>query len=222
MDISSVLLKLFAGAFVLLVICTIYFFSYKHHINKVLVEPQKKHIRMIPPYTILVSLIIVFAVLGTYFIITILPSFDHISTVSDIENNVRSSQKINSDWNVEVAMNDRVAAVIAYDDQRSEHTFSIYKSDSKANTNYVFRYGGKSTSIERSVRVFKFEGTMVLISMNALHIVAIECHDGERHEIDPNMPFVLIIPSGRFDVYDNSSNLIDLTQNQWYELTALK
>lgn len=222
MDISSVLLKLLAGAFVLLVICAIYFFIYKHHINKVLVEPQKKHIRMIPPYMIFVALIIVVAVLGTSFIITILPSLDRISTVSDIEKNVRSFQGISNDWNIEVAMNDQVAGVIAYDDQRSEHIFSIYKSNGTANTNYVFRYGGKSTSIERSVRVFKFEGTTVLISMNALHIAAIECHDGERYEIAPNMPFVLVIPSGGFDVYDNSGKLIDLTQDWWYELTEIK
>ena len=221
MDISYVLLMLLAGAAVLIVICIIYFFIYKRHINKILIEPQKKHIRMIPPYMILFALIIVFVVLGTSFIITILPSLDRISTVSDIEENVRSIQGISSDWNVEVAMNDRVAGVIAYDDQRSEHIFSIYKSDSKTNKNYVFRYGGKSTSIERSVRVFKFEGITALVSMNALHIAAIECHDGEQYEIDPNMPFVLIIPSGGFDVYDNSGKLIDLTQDSWYELTEI-
>lgn len=171
MDISSVLLMLLVGAVVLPVICAIYFFIYKHHINKVLVEPQKKHIRMIAPYMILVALIIVFAVLGTFFIITILPSLDRISTVSDIEENVRSFQGISSDWNVEVAMNDRVAAVIAYDDQRSEPIFSIYKSDGNTNTNYVFRYGGKSISIERSVRVFKFEGTTVLMFMITVAIL---------------------------------------------------
>lgn len=222
MDISSVLLKLLVGAFVLFVICAIYFFIYKHHINKVLVEPQKKHIKMIPPYMILVALIIVFAVLGTSFIITNLPSLDRISTVSDIEENVRSIKEISGDWIVEIAMNDRVAAVIAYDDQRNKHIFSIYKSDSKANTNYVFRYGGKSTSIEHCVRVFKFESTTALVSMNALHIATIECHDGERYEIDPNMPFVLVIPSGGFDVYDNSGKLIDLTQDWWYELTEIE
>ena len=123
MNISYVLLKLLAGVFVLLVICAIYFFIYKHHINKVLVKPQKKHIRMIPPYTILVALIIVFAALGTFFIITILPSLHRISTVSDIEKAVRGSQRINSDWNVEVAMNDRVAAAIAYNDKIRDHSF---------------------------------------------------------------------------------------------------
>ena len=220
MNISYILLKLLAGAFVLLVVCAIYFFIYKHHINKVLAEPQKKHIKMKPPYTILVALIIIFAVLGTSFIITILPSLERISTVSDIEKNVRKG--INSDWNVEVAMNDRVAAAIAYDDQTSEHSFSIYTNNGKAKTNYVFRYGGKSTSIKRSVRVFKFEDTTVLISMNALHIAAIECHDGKRHEIDPNTPFVLVIPNGSFDVYDNSGKLIDLTQAGWYELTEIE
>ena len=99
---------------------------------------------------------------------------------------------------------------------------SIYKSDGNANTNYVFRYGGKFTSIGRSVRVFKFEGTTALVSMNALHTAAIECYDGERYEIDPSMPFALVIPNGSYDVYDNSGKLINLTQGWWYELTELK
>ncbi len=58
--------------------------------------------------------------------------------------------------------------------------------------------------------------------MNAPHIAAIECHDGERYEIDSNSPFVLIIPSGGFDVYDINGDLINLTQEGWYELTELK
>lgn len=222
MDISYVFLMLFAGAFVLLAICTIYFFIYKHHINRILVEPQKKHMKMIPPYKILFALIVVFAVIGTSSIITILPNFDRISTVSEIEEDVRSFQGISNDWDIEIALNDRVAAVIAYDEQMEEHTFSVYENDGKEKINYVFRYGGKSTSIERSVRVFKFEGATAFISMNDLHIAAIECHDGERYEIDPNMPFVVVIPNGGFNIYDSNGNSIDLTQDEWYELTEPK
>ena len=219
MDISYILLLLFAAVCVFFLVCIGYLLIYKKHINKVLIEPDKKHIKLVPPYKVLLVLIIVFAIVVTSFAVTLIPNTEHLSTVNDIEEDVRSFQKISDDWNIEIAMNERIAAVIAYDNQESEHTFSIYENKGSKKTNYVFRYGGKSTSIERGIRVFKFEGTTALISMNILHIAAVECHDGERYEVDPNTPFVLVIPSGGFDVYDENGNLIDITQAGWYELT---
>ena len=219
MDISYILLLLFAAVCVFFLVCIGYLLIYKKHINKVLIEPDKKHIKLVPPYKVLLVLIIVFAIVVTSFAVTLIPNTEHLSTVNDIEEDVRSFQKISDDWNIEIAMNERIAAVIAYDNQESEHTFSIYENKDSTKTNYVFRYGGKSTSIERGIRVFKFEGTTALISMNILHIAAVECHDGERYEIDPNNPFVLVIPSGGFDVYDENGKLIDITQAGWYELT---
>lgn len=219
MDISYILLLLFAAVCVFFLVCIGYLLIYKKHINKVLIEPDKKHIKLVPPYKVLLVLIIVFAIVVTSFAVTLIPNTEHLSTVNDIEEDVRSFQKISDDWNIEIAMNERIAAVIAYDNQESEHTFSIYENKGSTKTNYVFRYGGKSTSIERGIRVFRFEGTTALISMNILHIAAIECHDGERYEVAPNTPFVLVIPSGGFDVYDENGNLIDITQAGWYELT---
>lgn len=219
MDISYILSLLFAAVCVFFLVCIGYLLIYKKHINKVLIEPDKKHIKLVPPYKVLLVLIIVFAIVVTSFAVTLIPNTEHLSTVNDIEEDVRSFQKISDDWNIEIAMNERIAAVIAYDNQESEHTFSIYENKGSTKTNYVFRYGGKSTSIERGIRVFRFEGTAALISMNILHIAAIECHDGERYEVDPNTPFVLVIPSGGFDVYDENGNLIDITQAGWYELT---
>ena len=219
MDISYILLLLFAAVCVFFLVCIGYLLIYKKHINKVLIEPDKKHIKLVPPYKVLLVLIIVFAIVVTSFAVTLIPNTEHLSTVNDIEEDVRSFQKISDDWNIEIAMNERIAAVIAYDNQESEHTFSIYENKGSTKTNYVFRYGGKSTSIERGIRVFRFEGTTALISMNILHIAAIECHDGERYEVDPNTPVVLVIPSGGFDVYGEHGNLIDITQAGWYELT---
>ena len=219
MDISSIFLMLFAAVCVICLVCVGYLFVYKKHINKVLIEPDKKHIKLVPPYKVLLVLIIVFAIVGTSFAVTIIPNMERLSTVNDIEDDVRSFQKISDDWNVEIAMNDRIAAVIAYDNQEGKHTFSVYENKGNKNANYMFRYGGKSTSIERGIRVFKFEGTTALISMNALRIAAIECHDGNRYEVDPNTPFVLVIPSGGFDVYDENGKLIDITQVDWYEQT---
>lgn len=219
MDISYILLLLFAAICVFFLACIGYLLIYKKHINKVLIEPDKKHIKLVPPYKVLLVLIIVFAIIVTSFAVTLIPNTEHLSTVNDIEEDVRSFQKISDDWNIEIAMNERIAAVIAYDNQESEHIFSIYENKGSIKTNYVFRYGGKSTSIERGIRVFKFEGKTALISMNILHIAAVECHDGERYEIDSNNPFVLVIPSGGFDIYDENGKLIDITQADWYELT---
>ena len=219
MDISSIFLMLFAAVCVICLVCVGYLFVYKKHINKALIEPDKKHIKLVPPYKVLLVLVILLAVVGTSYAITIIPNMERLSTVNDIEDDVRSFQKISDDWNVEIAMNDRIAAVIAYDNQEGKHTFSIYENKGNKNANYMFRYGGKSTSIERGIRVFKFEGTTALISMNALRIAAIECHDGNRYEVDPNTPFVLVIPSGGFDVYDENGKLIDITQVDWYEQT---
>lgn len=77
---------------------------------------------------------IVFAIVGASFAVTIIPNLKRLSTVNDIENDVCSFQNISNDWNIEIAMNDRIAAVIAYDDQRSEHIFSIYIGNSKTRT----------------------------------------------------------------------------------------
>ena len=55
------------------------------------------------------------------------------------------------------------------------------------------------------------------ISMNRLGIAKIACHDGNTYQLDPESPFVLIIPSGGADIYDKNG---DLEQNWWYEITT--
>ncbi len=221
MELTYILLALLSGILGLLLLNTAYFFIYKHHINKALRDPQKKRMKLMPPYIFFIVLIIMITAISAVSLLHVLPSFDNISTVDEIEKDIRSSQKLSSEWTIDVATSDKLAAVIAYDRQKEEHSFAIYKNNSHTNVNYVFRYGGKSTSIERGVRVFKFEGAVAFVSMNALHIAAIECSDGERYEIDPSMPFVLIIPDGSFQIYDSSGDIIDITQAQWYEQTRL-
>ena len=195
-----------------------YFLLYTNIINKALVTKGRKHLHMIPPHKVVIALIIVFiigaAVLGAIY----LPGMSRITSAHDIEEHLREFQVVNEEWNVEVTMSDSYAAVIAYDDEQTDHAFAIYKNTNETFTNYAFRYGGSTTSVERSVSVYKFDGTLVLVSMNALQIAKIACHDGDTYELDPNRPFVLIMLSGGFDVYDNEGNLIDLEQDWWYEM----
>ncbi len=217
MEITLVLLTLFAALCFLFVICAVYLWIYKRHINKALAQPEKKHLRMVPPYRVLIALLLLMAIIGTSFAVSALPSLRQTNTAEEIEKEVR--QTLDDNWNVEIAMGDHIAAVIAFHLSTGEHTFSIYQSRG-AGSDYVFRYGGKSTAVERSVRVFQLEDTAAILSMNALHIAAIECGTA-RYAVDPDMPFALVIPSGSFRAYDQDGALLDLSQSQWYEVTSL-
>ncbi len=202
-----------------MVLATIgYFLLYTSVINKALATKGRKHLHMMPPYKVVIASAVIFVigtvVLGTFYLLGI----NRIVTAHDLEVNMRKYQAVNEEWNVEIAMSDDFAAVIAYDDNLTDHTFAVYKNANDTFTDYEYRYGGHTTSVERSVSVYKFDGTLVLISMNALHISKIECHDGDCYEIDPARPFVLIVQSGGFDVFDNKGNLIDLEQDWWYEV----
>lgn len=222
MEITYILLLLLAVVVGLFILSVIYFQIYKHHINKVLVEPAKKHIRMTPPYKMIMAFVIILIGIVIALAATIMPSLNRITTASEIEKYTRNFQAVSEDWDIEIAMNNNLAAALAYDVESGKHTFSIYENKNETFTNYVFRYGGKSTSIERSVRVFIFDNSIALLSMNELHISKIECHDGETYELNPNEPFALVMPNDGFDVYGADGNKIDLKQAEWYEQTERK
>lgn len=219
MDITYIILGFAAIALLLLVGGAIYFYLYKRNINKALREKSKAHIRMVPPYKVMTGIIIFLIIIAGVLVFGKWQPFDTLSSASDIEKHAREFQGIGDDWDIEIEMENSIAAVLAYNDDMSDHVFAIYENTSKSAADYEFRHGGSSTSIERSVRVFKYDGAIALVSMNALHITKIDCHDGASYEIDPNAPFVLVIQSGGFDVYGVDGNLIDLEQDWWYELT---
>ena len=214
-----IVLGFIAIALLLLVGGVIYFHLYKRNINKALTEKNKPHIRMIAPYKIMTGIVVLLIIIAGVLIFVKWQPLDNLSTASDIEEHAREYQDIGDDWDIEIDLSDTLAAVLAYNDDMSDHTFAIYENANRIGTDYVFRHGGSTTSVERSVRVFKYDGAIALVSMNALHISRIECHDGASYEIDPNAPFVLVIPIGGFDVYGADGNLIDLEQDWWYELT---
>lgn len=218
MSISVFAFIVIAIVILLTIIAAGYFLLYTSNINKALVTKGHKHLHMIPPYKMVIALIILFIVVVAVLVAIYLPGMSRITNAHDIEEHLREFQAVNDEWNVEVAMSDNYAAVIAYDDEQTDHAFAIYRNTSEAFTNFVFRAGGHTTSVEKSVSVYKFDGTLALVSMNTLHIAKIECHDGDTYETDPNHPFVLILPSGGFNIYDNEGNLIDLEQDWWYEI----
>lgn len=215
MELKAVILTLLAAVLVILGVCAGYFHVYKRHINRALAQPDKKLLRLAPPRAVLIVLAAAFVLLCLTLIVAGLMGQRRLSTLADIEADVGLAQG----WEMESAMNESAAAVLCFDAERGEHSFYVYENAGGKAGDYVFRYGGSSTSIERCVRAFSFGGTTALISMNALHIAVIESHGGGRYELDTERPFVLVIPGGGFDAYDSAGQLLNLEQEQWYEAT---
>lgn len=194
-----------------------YFRLYTGYINRTLAEKGRRHRHMIPPCWVVRALAVLFIVCVIVLGAVYLPGMSRLTTARDMEEDMRGSQRVDDDWNVEIAMSDDFAALIAYDDEQSDHTFAVYRNDSDTFTDYKFRYGGHITSVERSVCACRFDGALILLSMNVPGIEKVECYDGETYKIDPDRPFVLILPDSGFDAYDAGGNRIDLTQDPWYE-----
>lgn len=215
MELKAVILTLLAAMLALLAACAGYYYAYKRHINRALSQPGKKLLRLAPPRVVLIALAGVFALSCLTLAVSALRDAGRLSNLGDIEADIGLPQG----WEMESAMDERAAAVLCFDAGDGGHSFYVYENVGGKAADYVFRYGGSSTSIERGLRAFSFGGSTVLISMNALHIAAIESHGGGRYELDPNGPFVLLIPGGGFDAYDSTGEPIDLEQEQWYETT---
>lgn len=215
MEIKAVILILLAAMLTLLAACAGYYYAYKRHINRALAQPGKKRLRLAPPRAVFILLTAAFALLCLTLIVSGLRGQGRLATLGDIEADIGLPQG----WEVESAMDERAAAVLCFDAEEGGHSFYVYENTGGKSADYVFRYGGSSTSIERGLRAFSFGGATVLISMNALHIAAIESHGGGRYELDPARPFVLVIPGGGFDAYDSAGAPLDLEQEQWFETT---
>lgn len=216
MSMISLLFYIFAAICLLFLAVFGYLQLYKRNINKALDPAKHKPKHMTPPYKVAIIaailLIISVAALGLFFL------SDSITDARAVEQDARN-QAEKKGMNVAVAVSDHTAAVLYYSDDRNDHSFAFYENKGRMIANYVFSHGGSSTSIERSVHVFRCQGELALFSLNELHIAKIVCHDGEIHLIDPEHPFVLIIPSGGADIYDKEGNLVDLGANSWYEIT---
>ncbi len=193
-------------------LCAGYLLLYKRHINKVLHEPSRRHRKLPPPWGVLLAVVLVAGVAAV-----ILPG--PTVTARQIEADIRQSRQIDEGWEVEVSMDDSIAAAIAWDREGEDYKFAIYRNDSRW-TDYVFRHGGKSVSVELGLRVFRYGDSMALISMNVPGIRAVETDGGVRYELDHRTPFALVIPQGDFRVYDHNGVLIDLQQLPWYEETG--
>ena len=181
-------------------------------------RPMKKP--MIPPYRIAnavkILLVIALAVPAVLYL-----SGNRPTSAKALEQSVQQ-RAAEEKRDVLLVQTKTTAAALYYSEDQSGHSFALYENRGKLMDDYCFIHGGSSASIEESVRVFRMENTgeLVLFSMNMPRISKIVSHDGTTYHLDPESPFVLILPSGGADLYDAEGNLLDLGNLSWYEITV--
>lgn len=103
-----------------------------------------------------------------------------------------------------------MGAVLFYDSDLDNYTFSIYLNTNGFSYGYFFHEGGSLGAVDSGVQGFSYQGKgMALISMNKKNVSRIQIDNGEDIEtimIDPNKPFAIVIPSNNGSVTLHNSN----------------
>lgn len=135
---------------------------------------------------------------------------------SNLEEDIRSSQKIADDWVVEGMASDAMAAYISYPEDGSKHTFSIYVNHPGLSFGYFFRGGGSSSGVAEYIAKYTVEGCQesAFISMNKQGAARLEIDDGNSVQvidIDQNKPFAIVLPAnaGAVTFYDMAGDTVE-------------
>ena len=100
-------------------------------------------------------------------------------TKNSLKEDIRLSQKISDDWNIEGSTSDTMAAFISYPQNKADHTFSVYVNRPGLSFGYFFRGGGDIVEVDDYIAEFVVEGysERAFISMNTQNVVRIEIDD---------------------------------------------
>lgn len=195
---------------------TLYMFFYKWYINNSLKNGTTPRLRMPSPrfMLVLVPVVLVISILvaGTVSLLDYFYDFTDRRTENMEEMLEQFSLPVvypDPDvWQIETAMTERYGALMAWNEDMSDSHYHIFINEENGLPDYVFRYGGGSSSLETSVLLFEQEGNLILLSLNKPRIAQIECDNGMIYHVDPDKPFVLIIPDGGHILSRNPESLI--------------
>ena len=141
-------------------------------------------------------------------------------TSTNLEADIRSSQKIKDDWTLDGSVSNTMAAYIAYPQDKSDHTFSVYVNRPGLSFGYFFRGGGNLSGVQRGIVEFTVEGynERAFISMNQQQVQQLKIDDGNAIQvidIDSNKPFVIVLPinAGKITFYDVNRNTVEYWNN---------
>lgn len=141
-------------------------------------------------------------------------------SATNLESDIRSSQRIQDDWITEGTVSDTMAAYISYPQERNDHTFSVYVNRPGLSFGYFFRGGGSLLGVARGIVEFTIEGyeERAFISMNQQQVSRLEIDDGnliQVIDIDSDKPFAIVLPInvGAIHFYDVDGNIVEYLNN---------
>ena len=142
-------------------------------------------------------------------------------TANSLEADIRQSQTILDDWNVEGSISDTMAALISYPKDKTDHTYSVYVNRPGLSFGYFFRGGGDIVQVEDYIAEFVIEGynERAFISMNTQNVARLEIDDGNNIrvvDIDSGKPFAIVLPlnAGSICFYDMNGNVVEYLRRQ--------
>jgi len=123
------------------------------------------------------------------------------TTKSNIEKEARISQYIDDSWIVEKSTTVAMSAMLFYNENLSDYTFSIYVNRAGLSFGYFFRGGGSISAENEGIAEYKVEGynENAYLSMNRQQVAKIEIDNGNTIkiiDIDYIKPFAIILPDG--------------------------
>ena len=239
MELIFVLLVLLIGLVLALAAVLVYLHFYKRHINRRLQDKSAKGRRMLPPHVLLSFLPVLLILLGILTVVLDAEldlSRSRLTTKEEILENARIGHE---DMQSRISMSGDVAAVLCFAEDLGDSDFRVYINKNSNRPDYVFRRGGDLTSVERAACLLEYNGSFILLSLNACRIAEIRCGNGTVYSVDPDAPLALVIPDAGsllsktvdgvtcyydytgMEVFDEQGNEMDLTQLQWFEMAKL-
>ncbi len=133
-----------------------------------------------------------------------------------LEQDARESQNINGDWEVAKAINDDICAMLFFDEEKENYTYTIYLSKNGFSYGYFFRQGGQDAYMKDGVKGVVFEDKgIALLSLNQEGVCKVEVEGETKNQtiqVDPDKPFVLVLPidCGEITMYDAREQIVTL------------
>lgn len=133
-----------------------------------------------------------------------------------LEQDARESQKISSSWKVAQGINENLCAMLFYNDDKDEYTYSVYATRNGISYGYFFSEGGSYPYIEEGVQGIVYEDKgIVLMSLNDAQVSRIVIDNDvteETIEVNPLEPFAVVLPvdCGEITMYDSQGNVVTL------------
>jgi len=139
--------------------------------------------------------------------------------LSGIEEMEHKHREVPTEWSLTQTHNQRLAALVFYNENKDDASFSVYTKRDGLYFGYYLRYYGDMEEIGDQVlglRVLdrKSPPAVALLSMNSQRVAEVEVTDAQgttRIEVDPENPFALVFMDPQeITLFDDEGNPVEI------------